>query len=302
MLIDAHSHYIPSEIAKNTTFFKQFWSDTSAHLKLMDEHRIDAAVLLYPTTDAQIHMGGWSKVCAIYNQKIADVVKDGNARFIGGGIIPVDKPELIPAELGRINDLGLSIISLASSYEGKYLDDPIFDVVFEFARKHNMPIHVHSQIMQPIGFERVNDPLLTPVLEYVMDVSMCIGKMMMEGVFTKYPEVNFIFAHYGGVLPLVKERFDSTYTMLRKRNLVKDLKQQPSEFFKNLYFDMSGSKSPASLIAALEVTNAGHICFGSDFPANQNLSAALNVISAHVLSTEDRKNISSGNILKLLKK
>ena len=56
--------------------------------------------------------------------------------------------------------------------------------VFEFAQSQNMPIHVHPQIINPIGEERVRDPLLTPVLEYVFDVSMCIGKMMMNEINT----------------------------------------------------------------------------------------------------------------------
>ena len=38
------------------------------------------------------------------------------------------------------------------------------------AEEKNIPIFVHSQIVNPIGFERVKDPLLTPVVEYVFDV------------------------------------------------------------------------------------------------------------------------------------
>jgi predicted TIM-barrel fold metal-dependent hydrolase len=146
----------------------------------------------------------------------------------------------------------------------------------------------------------VSDPLLSPVLEYVFDVSMCIGKMMMSGIFLKYPEVNFIFAHYGGVLPIVKERFDSTYSMLRKRNIVKDLSKLPSEFFSNLYFDTSGSKSKASLLAALELTDTHHILWGSDFPANQNLKDSLGVISSTVLSAQERKSLCGLNFRRLL--
>ena len=105
---------------------------------------------------------------------------------------------------------------------------------------------------------------------------------MMEGTFTKYPEVNFIFAHYGGVLPVVKERFDNTYQMLRKRDFVKDLGQLPTEFFKNLYFDTSGSKSPASLQAALEVADADHILYGSDYPANQDIPGSIAILDEAV--------------------
>ncbi|MCA9399341.1 MAG: amidohydrolase family protein, partial [Candidatus Omnitrophica bacterium] len=268
MIIDAHSHYMPPSIAQNTMFFKVNWSDVDKQLTLMDQNNIEKALLLYPTSDAHLNMGGWKNVCDIYNKDLAAMIADHGDRFIGAGILPPDAPETFNDALKNIHDLNLRAISLASSYDGIYLDDERFFPVYEFAQNHKMPIHVHAQIMNPIGEDRVKDPLLTPVLEYVLDVTMCLGKMMMEGVFLKFPDVKFIFAHYGGVLPLVKERFDTTYRMLRKREFVKDIQKDPSEYFQNLYFDTSGSRSAASLLCALEMTDLNHIVFGSDFPAN----------------------------------
>ena len=300
MVIDAHSHYMPPEVAANTAFFKEHWSDASKQLRLMDEYYVNQAVLLYPTSDAHLNMGGWQKVCQVYNQKIAELVKAHPDRFIGAGIIPPDSSTAMKEELKRIKDLGLKIISLASSYEGKYLDDPMFDEVFEFAQNNKMPVHVHPQIMNPIGSERVRDPLLSPVLEYVFDVSMNFGKMMMSGVFDKHPNVKFIFAHFGGVLPIVKERFDSTYSMLRRRSFVKDLGKNPSEYLSRLYFDMSGTRSLGSLQTALEMTDVKHILWGSDFPANQNFKDSLSVISQGILSLEQRNLILGKNLRGLL--
>ncbi|MBF0571933.1 MAG: amidohydrolase [Candidatus Omnitrophica bacterium] len=300
MTIDAHSHYMPPEVAAHTAFFKEHWSDAAGQLRLMDEHYINQAVLLYPASDAHLNMGGWQGVCKIYNQRIAQLVKTHQDRFIGAGILPVDEPAAIKNELKRVKDLGLKIISLASSYEGVYLDSPMFDEVFEFAKINKMPVHVHSQIMNPIGQERVHDPLLSPVLEYVFDVSMCVGKMMMSGVFIKHPEVSFIFAHFGGVLPIVKERFDSTYSMLRRRNFVKDLGKNPSEYFNHLYFDMSGTRSLGSLQAALEMVDVKHILWGSDFPANQDFKNSLNVVSQSILSADQRNFILGENLRSLL--
>ncbi len=300
--VDAHSHFMPPEVAQNTAFFKQFWSDSDRQLKLMDENQVDQAVLVYPTSDAHLNMGGWSNLCTIYNQGIAGLVKKHPKRFIGGGILPVDNPARIKEELKRIEGLGLKVISLASSYDRTYLDDERFFEVYEFAQQHKMPIHVHPQILNPIGEERLKDPLLSPVLEYVLDVSACIGIMMMQGVFLKFPAVDFIFAHYGGVLPIVRERFDTTYAMLRRRNFVKDLTKPPGEYFKNLFFDMSGSRSAASLAGALEMTDASHILWGSDYPANQDFSASLSVISASIFSSMERQNICGANVLRLLEK
>src|SRR3989338_1891924 len=119
--------------------------------------------------------------------------------------------------------------------------------------------------------------------------------MMMSGIFLKFPDVKFIFAHYGGVLPIVKERFDNTYQMLRKRNFVKDLAQMPGEYFKNLFFDTSGSKSSASLLCALEMTDASHILFGSDFPASQNFASSLRILEEGMLGGEEKAAVLSGN-------
>lgn len=294
-IFDVHSHYMPPEVAQHTAFFKVNWSDINRHLKMMDEYGIEQSLLLYPTSDAHLQMGGWTKLCEVYNQKIADVVKEHKDRFEGAGILPIDQPSQFKDELVRVEHLGLKVISMASSYAGIFLDDEIFFPVYEFAQKKEMPIHVHAQILDPIGEDRVKDPLLSPVLEYVFDVSMCLGKMMMSGVFLRFPDVKFIFAHYGGVLPLVKERFDTTYTMLRARGFVKDLTKLPSEYFKNLYFDMSGSKSMASLQSALEVVDASHILFGSDFPANQNILNTINAVEHADISKQQKNEIHSVN-------
>lgn len=300
MVIDAHSHYMPPDVASQTAFFKQFWSDSDAQLKMMDAHGVDKALLLYPTSDAHLNMGGWGKLCEVYNPAIAKLVESHPDRFIGAGILPVDEPTQISMELKKIESSGLRVLSLASSYDAKYLDDPLFFEIYEFAQKRRMPIHVHPQILNPIGEERLKDPLLSPVLEYVFDVSVTIGRMMMAGVFLKFPSVDFIFAHYGGVLPIIRERFDSTYLMLRGRNFVKDLTQLPSECFKNLYFDMSGSASAGSFLAALEVVDSQNLLWGSDFPANRNWAGSMNVIKKCSLNLDEKSNILGRNLQRLL--
>ena len=296
-IIDAHSHYMPPAVAKNTAFFKVAWSDVDRQLSLMDECGIEKALLLYPTSDAHLNMGGWGKLAAVYNQEIGKLTAQHNDRLIGAGILPPDDKKALSRELRIFQDLNLKVISVASSYDGKYLDDEYFHEVYEFAQNTKTPIHIHPQIMNPIGEDRVKDPLLTPVLEYVFDVSMCIGKMIMSGTFLKFPEVKFIFAHYGGVLPFVRERFDNTYMMLRKRNFVKDLSKLPGDYFRNLYFDMSGTKSKAALQCTLEVTDASHVLFGSDFPVNQNVPQSIAVIQDASLPDEDKAQIMRNAVL-----
>lgn len=299
---DSHNHWMPPEVAENTTFFKANWSDVDLLLKTLDSSRIEKAVLLYPTSDAHLKMGSWSKVCSIYNQRISELVKKYPDRLIGAGILPVDRPEAMTKELSRIKDLGLAVLSLASSYEGKFLDDEIFSSVFEQAEKEHFPVFVHSQIINPIGFERVKDPLLMPVLEYVFDVTMCAGKLMMSGVFNKFPKLKFVFAHFAGVMPFVGDRFDSTYSMLRSRNIVKDLGNMPTNILRNIFVDTSGTQSTAMLNMALEFFGPNRIIWGSDFPAKRELAKSIETIKNLKLEDKSKQAILAENIISIFER
>ena len=87
---------------------------------------------------------------------------------------------------------------------------------------------------------------------------------------------------------------------IKERDFVKDLSKLPSDYFKNLYFDVSGTKSYAVLQCALEVTDASHILFGSDFPANQNVSQSIQMIKDSTLSDDMKSEIMENRILSKL--
>ncbi len=302
MIIDSHSHWLPNKIAQNTTFFKVRWSDITAQLKAMDEAGIEKSVLLYPTSDAHLNMRGRDKVSAIYNEEIAKTSKNHPGRFITAGILPIDNNDAMINELAHIKDLGLDAISLASSFEGKFLDEEAFHPIYKEAENLNLPVFVHSQISNPIGFERVKDPLLMPVIEFLFDITMCLGKMMMSGTFRKFPNVKFVFAHFAGVTPFLKDRFDSTYHMLRSRGFVKDLGKNPTDILSNVYVDTSGVKSASLFNLALEFFSQDRILWGSDYPANININASIDTVKSLNIEEVDKDKILGKNINSLITK
>jgi predicted TIM-barrel fold metal-dependent hydrolase len=302
MIIDSHSHWLPEEIIKNAHFFHKGWSDIEAQLKIMDEAGINKAVLSYPTSDAHLKLGSISLVARIYNDNIAKIVKHYPDRFIGAAILPVDNSQGMLDELKRITgELGFKALSLASSYNGKYLDDAMFLPVYKKAQEQNIPIFVHSQIVNPIGFERVNDPLLTPVIEYVFDTTICIGKLLMADILRDYPKVKFIFAHFGGAIPFLQHRFDATYQMLRGINFVKDLKNNPTQYLKNIYVDTGGDKVKTNFLLALELLGPKHLLWGSDWPAKKDIAGAIQAVKDLNISEQDKQDILGGNLERLLK-
>lgn len=300
MLIDAHSHWLPDEIITNAHFFHKGWGDIQAHLVIMDALGINRAVLSYPTTDAHLKLGSLSQVAHIYNDNVAKILKSHPERFIGAAVLPVDNSIDMLEELKRaINELGFKAVSLASSYNGIYLDDKMFLPIYKEAQEKNIPIFVHSQIVNPIGFERVKDPLLTPAVEYVFDTTISIGKLLMSDILRQYPKVKFIFAHFGGAICYLKQRFDATYQMLRGLSFVKDLQGLPSDYFKNIYVDTSGDTTAANFLLSLELMGPKHILWGSDWPAKKDAAGGIKAVNDLDISDENKQNILGGNLEKL---
>ncbi|MBU1727256.1 MAG: amidohydrolase family protein, partial [Candidatus Omnitrophica bacterium] len=198
MIIDSHSHWLPEAIISNAHFYHKGWGDIEAQVRLMDEAGIAKAVLSYPTSDAHLKLGSLAQVARIYNDNVAKILKRYPEKFIGAAILPIDSKDMLDELKRATSELGFKAVSLASSYNGRYLDDPIFLPVYKYAEEKNIPIFVHAQIVNPIGYERVQDPLLTPVIEYVFDTTICIGKLLMSDILREH-KVRFVFAAFGGV-------------------------------------------------------------------------------------------------------
>jgi predicted TIM-barrel fold metal-dependent hydrolase len=302
MIFDAHSHWLPDEIISHAHFFSRAWGDIETQIEVMDSVGIGRAVLTYPTSDAHLKLGGLKEVVRIYNNNVSAIMKRYPGRFVGAAILPVSNSEEMLAEWKRAREkLGFRAISLATSYDGIYLDDERFLPLYQEAQEGNIPIFVHSQIMNPIGYERVQDPLLTPVIEYVFDTTISIGRLLMSGILQEFDRVKFIFAYYGGAVSFLKNRFDTTYQMLRSINFVKDLKADPTEYLKRIYVDTGGDASALNLLSALELFGPGHILWGSEWPAKREPHRSIQAVKDLLISEEEKENILGRNLENMIK-
>ena len=270
-------------------------------MKLMQDAGIQQAVLSYPTSDAHLKLGSISQVARIYNENVAKIIKKYPDKFVGAAILPIDDAKGLPNEIKRVTEeLGFRALSLASSYNGKFLDDEMFHQVYKIAQEKSIPIFVHAQIVNPIGFQRVKDPLLMPVIEFIFDITMSIGKLLMADVLRDYPDLKFVFANFGGAIGFLQHRFDATYQMLRGINFVKDLGGNPTQYLKNIYVDTGGDKIKTNFLLALDLFGPKHILWGSDWPAKKDVGGALNAVKTLDISEADKTAILGGNIANIL--
>ncbi|MBD3245775.1 MAG: amidohydrolase family protein [Candidatus Omnitrophica bacterium] len=263
MICDAHIHYIPQELSEHTSFYRGVWTRRDALYRYLEEEGIERALLVYPSTDAHLKIGIRDTV-RMYNSAAERVMRD-NPKVLAAALVNPHERDSLEVQIDSLARRGFRAVSLSSSYEGKFLVRELFPL-FDAAARHQMAVYIHPQTINPIGFERVKDPLLMPVLEYSFDLSMCMGLMMMEGVFSRFP-LPFVFSSLGGVIPLLAGRFDRVYAMLRARGYVKDLGRPPTEILGTVYVDISGA-TPATLALARDLYGDDRLLWGSDYPVH----------------------------------
>ena len=128
-----------------------------------------------------------------------------------------------------------------------------------------MPIFVHPALA-PKGYSLMNDYQLPVILTREFDLGVAVTRLIAGGIIERYPDLQFVFAHFGGGLAGYKERIArSSYRFKLPKSF--------EEYFDRLYFDMAGFEgSPIALRCALEGIRPERLVFATDYPQNFNNS------------------------------
>ena len=272
MVIDFEHHYIPAELgrrlgldpAKKETVKTR---DATVHARLfdldaqiadMDRVGIDVAV--------QSCILGWDTTlenCRLINDCTARAQKDYPGRFLGLAHAPVLEQAGLHEIERAIAELGLKGVTISSQVEGLSLDAKEFTPFYESMSKLGAPIFVHPALA-PKGYSLMNDYQLPVILTREFDLGVAVTRLIAGGVIERYPDLKFVFAHFGGGLAGYKER------IARSSHRFK-LPKSFEQYFDLLYFDMAGFEgSPIALRCALEGIRPERLVFATDYPQNFN--------------------------------
>ena len=170
------------------------------------------------------------------------------------------------SELERaVSELGLKGVTISSQVNGLSLDAKEFTPFYEVVNRLKVPIFVHPAL-GPKGYDLMKDYMLPVILTREFDLGVAVTRMIAGGVVERYPDLQFVFAHFGGGLAGYKERISRSSYRFK-------LPQSFDEYFNQLYFDMAGFEgSPIALRCALEVIKPERMVFATDYPQNFNAS------------------------------
>ena len=274
MVVDFEHHYIPVELARrmgiNTgtrtiveedgvpkaNVHGQLF-DLDAQIRDMDGAGIDVAV--------QTCILGWDaplENCRLLNDCTAKIQKQYGGRFVGLAHIPPLEGEPALKELERaVGDLQLKGVTISSQSRGLSLDAEAFRPFYDAVTRLRIPIFVHPALA-PRGYELLKDYQLSVILTREFDLGVAVTRLIAGGVLERYPELEFVIAHFGGGLAGYKERIArSSYRFKLPRSF--------GDYFERLYFDMAGFEgSPIALRCAMEGIRPEHMVFATDYPQN----------------------------------
>ena len=217
-LIDCHAHCLPPTILDalrefaagsylgRTLYADEGFSSLEKHLTLMDRFDVDKEVINYGNLlvpAARARKLPMDKVVKMVNDYIAEASRIAPGRFIPAAAVDPLGGEAAMEELDRaVEKLGLFGISLSTNLDGRALDDPVYEPIFERAKAWSMPLWVHpGQVpqawQQALG---LNNRYLNSGVGFLLDDMLCLIKMITANVFDRWWGVKFVFCQLGGFL------------------------------------------------------------------------------------------------------
>jgi predicted TIM-barrel fold metal-dependent hydrolase len=191
-------------------------------------------------------------------------------------------------------DLGAKGISIGTSWNGEFLDSPQLDYFWEYVQDKDVALFLHPPLV-PIGYHKMNTYKLEEMVGRPFDTTMTVSRMILSGVFDRYPGLKMVIPHMGGALPNVVGRLDFGYRLGYKglpQGQAAVCERTPSEYLKmNLYVDTMGF-SAAGIRHCIELFGADRVLFGSDYAAVPiSPKEHIDIVNGLGLSQEDEEKI-----------
>jgi aminocarboxymuconate-semialdehyde decarboxylase len=197
-------------------------------------------------------------------------------------------------------------VLINSSHQGAYPDDDEARPFFELATSLGIPVMMHAPSVG-FGEERMREYRLASSVGRPFDECLAISRMIVRGVFEKFPKLKFVGCHLGGGICEVIGRMDYAYELGDKASGLGTyepmlITKRPSDYLRTLHMDTVAYHPPA-VMCAYQTVGAKQLLFGSDAPPLLPLlPRAKSIIEELPIPENEREDIFGRNALKLLER
>ncbi|MEZ0053801.1 putative TIM-barrel fold metal-dependent hydrolase [Mycobacterium sp. MAA66] len=189
--------------------------------------------------------------------------------------VPLQDPQAAATELERaVKDLG-AVGALINGYTNigdentaQYLDEPQVDPFWNKVSELNVPVYLHPRIPLP-NQQRIYqgyEGLLGSAWGFGVETSTHALRMILSGLFDRYPNINVILGHCGEALPFTLPRVEHRLRHQRRETHGPHLKPPTAYLRENFYLTTSGVFRTSTLLDTMLEVGADRVLFSVDYP------------------------------------
>lgn len=271
----------------------------------MDAAGIDTAVLSLTAPGVEQLEGPEAVTLAREsNDILGKAVREHGGRLAGFATVPISVPGAAAEELERaVRDYGFLGVIINGHSSGRYLDDPFFRPVLDRVAALGIPVYLHPTLPPPAVVEACYAGLPDPVSSALSTVgwgwhantATHVLRLILGGVFDRYPGLQLIIGHMGETLPFMLPRFDSVLPPPLTR-----LRRPVSAYLReNVSYTFANFNDQATFANLRAQVGIDRIMFSADYPFG-SMAEGRQFLDALPLSAGERDQIACQNAEKLL--
>jgi 2,3-dihydroxybenzoate decarboxylase len=228
-------------------------------------------------------------------------------RFAGFATVPLQDPDAAGEELERaVRHLGFKgalvngYSNIGDDETGEYYDLPKFYPFWERVEVLDVPIYIHPR--DPLPSQTViyegYPALLGPAWAWGVETATHALRLILSGLFDRFPRVTIILGHLGEMLPFAISRVEARVNAFPQASTLK--RPVSSYLYENFYMTTSGHFRTQALINTMSEMGADRVMFSTDYPY-ESMDRAAQWFDTCPISEADRLKIGRLNAKQLLK-
>ena len=271
--------------------------DVERRLEEMTRFNIDMQVLSVPFHGALVKdRAAAAELTYLANDVLVEAARRHPQHFRALLVMPLQFPELAVEELDRFSGRAEVVgVIVAGSAAGRQLNDSAFMPFYAELERRGLPFLLHP--ISPPGLECMLELNLANVVGFMFETTLAAVRLVYAGVFERYPGLQMIFPHLGGLAPYLMGRVQWGYE--RFPPCSENISNPPEFYFKRFYYDTVCRNVPA-LRMALSMFGTKQIMFGTDIPLREDIELQLRDIEELGLGDAEQDAVFAGNAARLL--
>ena len=327
MFIDIYTHFFPGEFyAKMTQAAPRLENigkrmqavvaihDLDERFRQMDPFGDYRQMISLPNppleeiTDAETG----AELARVANDAMAELVLKNPDRFPGFiAALAMHDMDTAMVELHRaIKELGARGVQIFTNVDGKPLDLPQYQPLFDAMAEYDLPIWLHPTrpaSHSDYGSEERSRYEMWWCFGWPYETSIAMTRLVFSGLFDRHPAIKIVTHHMGGMIPFFDGRIGTGMDVLGARTTDEDysdvlssLKKPHLEYFKMFYADTAMFGTNGGIKCGLDFFGDDQVVFSTDAPFAP-VRETFRSIDELSLESAQLDKIMFGNAAKLMK-